>query len=739
MITTSIFLVTMFIVPTAFVGINDSGILQSAVMLSQIPHDGRIAIYDESNVTVPAYSNAENLTNHIDEIASLLESAGHNVTSLTTADILNHELLTVDYDVFIMVNNLPRENIIKEVKEFWLGGGSILSFNGVLSYLMYEGFLIDGMPNDGHITQWLYLPSDIQNVTSRHPTMKDYHVNDSVSERAANWMTTSTAVIGGFDINTDTTVMLSNASFPFFVTAFAVNNNNRGGRIVQLPGDGSSIPATFESIITDSVDWLIPKPKGRIVFDLTHQPRLGVDDWDTDFVTIWNNISNFGQFRDLAVNHTYTFDKFYPTPTANLTAARLANYDVLVLPWPDLNYTSSEIAAVEDWVTGGGSIIALGDRHGFPGPNPGDLAINNLLNFLDMNLGTTNIQDYILATPGNHLALEYCTSLSMGYRNHLSVFGNATAVWLEGTDPVVGAQQFGEGRVVLSADMNIFDNGYLSLASNRQFALNTLNWLSATKATTLLFTTWLANFNYAAAALRDLGVRFQLAIENNHLVDFIDSQDWNLIIIDQSNYVFSDSQLDKLYAYVDGGGTLIMSYYGMDDDHTHPLWSKLGVEYSADLSGSPTLYIWDDTHPIFNEPNDHSNANFTADVTFTDDGDSVTALTGFTALAGGTATQQAGHAFIVLGNGGKTLYNSYLIDGLTTDTDDSTYRDCVELWENEISFMMTPHGGGFPFDLITLALIGGAAVALIVVIALVLRHRSSAPAPTPKKKQSKKK
>ena len=729
----------MFIVPTALVGMNNNVTMQSLATPAQIPHEARVAIYDESNVTVPSYSSAENLTNHLDELETILEGAGHTVTRLTTADILNHELLTIDYDVFIMVNNLPRESISMLVKEFWLGGGSILSFNSPLSYLFYEGFLQNGMADDGLSSHWAYLPSDTFNVTARHPTMKDYHINDTVSERTANWMTTWTTVLGNMDVNNYVTGMLCNSSFQFYVTGFAVDNVNKGGRIVQLPGDGSSIPTDFESIIVDSVEWLIPKPKGRIAYDLSHQPRLSVDDWDGEFSTLTDPVSNFAQFRNLAANHTYTFDKFYPTSTSNFTSERLAGYDVLVLPWPDLNYTSSEIQAVEEWVNGGGSLLVLGDRHDFPGPNPGDLAINSLLQSFDMSLGTNNILGGLSATPGTHVTLESCNSLAMGNRNHLVVLANATAIWFEGTDPVVAVQEFGEGRAILSADMNIFDGGQIGQDDNLRFALNVLNWLTSNDAEILLFDDYQGITCSAARALLDMGLSFQVFTNRSYLDDFIDSKTWDLIIYNAVMHLQELLILDELYAYADDGGKMIMTYWNLDDNPTHPLWSKLGVEYSSTLSGEPTMYIWDATHPIFTEPNDHGGHNYTSIPLFLDDGDAMTVRPGFTALAGTSVTAQDGNAVIVVSNVKQTLFNGFLIDDFGTDEDDSTYEDRVELWENEITFMLAPSGGGFPIDLTTLLIIGGAALVLIIIIALVMRRRSSAPAPKPKKKSAKKK
>ena len=153
------------------------------------------------------------------------------------------------------------------------------------------------------------------------------------------------------------------------------------------------------------------------------------------------------------------------------------------------------------------------------------------------------------------------------------------------------------------------------------------------------------------------------------------------------------------------------------------------------------MYIWDATHPIFTQPNNRSSTNFTSGYGFADDGDTVTVLDGFTALAGSTASVQNGTALIVTNSSGRqTLYNGYLIDACTGDEDDSTYMDSVELWQNEIVFMTTTPTVPVPIDpldMTTLLIIGGAVLALIVIVALVLRRRSRGS--TSKRKSRKKK
>ncbi|MHA1615036.1 MAG: hypothetical protein ACTSYJ_09340 [Candidatus Thorarchaeota archaeon] len=744
----TIFITTMLIVPSALVinslngdtnMMGSDGSLNSQALISQLSHNARVAIYDEDNLTVPAISQAVNLTNNLAEITTLLEGAGHTVDLLTEADILSHELLTADYDVFLLVNNVPRPSIANLVKEFWLGGGGLMSFNGAMSYLWYGGILEPSFTTDKYVSHWLYLSSDTQNVSARHPTMKEHHINDTISERAENWALTADNVLDDFDIWSDTTILMRNVTFTHFVTAFAVDLSNRGGRIVQLPGDGSSIPTDFESIIVDSVEWLIPQPKGRIAYDLSHKPRLSVDSWDGEFSTLTDPTFHFEELRTLAVNHTYTFDKFYPSSEGNFTAARLAKYDVIILSWPDIDYSSTDRTALMDWVEGGGSLLILGDRTGLIGGGTGDVYINQLIQDLDMSLGTTDVINYASMTPATHVTLEGCSSLYIGYRNYLVVLGNATEIWMDGTDCVVAGQEYGLGRVILSADMNIFDSIQLGQDNNIQYALNALNWLTAANAEVLVFTDYGYTGTYrdpVALAMNDLGISYQLFRTSEYIDDFLDSKSWELFVLNEVNYALTGLELDDIYAYVNAGGRLLLSYFDMDAHPTHPLWSKLGVEHSTTLSGSPEIFVWEASHAIFTDPNDHSAVSYTSGAGIGDDGDSVTVLAGYIALAGTTADVQAGNAVMVVSSDKQTLFNPFLIDNFVNDDDDSTYEDRVELWENLITYMMVP-GGGLPFNLdtTTLLIIGGAVLGLIIIMALLRKRGGSKPKPRKRKKK----
>ncbi len=665
--------------------------------LQSVPREARVAIYDESNATTPTSSEATGLSNNLDEIIGILANVGHKVSKLTTDDILSHKLLTADYDVFIMVNNIPRECITKHVKEFWLGGGGLLSFNGAMSFLWYEGIIFPGLDNDPRGLAWDYITSDTQNITSRHPTTSFYHISDVISEIVGEWATLSWSELSGSIIAQDISPLLSNLTNPDLITGFAVDSSYQGGRVVQLPGNGSSIPSDFESIIVMSLNWLIPKPTGRIVFDLSHMPRLAVDAWDQDYVTTYSPIHSFTQFRTLMANHTYTFDKLYPSIEGNLTEERLSKYNILIMIWPDLDFDQPEIDAVLDWVKGGGSLLVLGDRAGLGGD--GHVYLNRFFDGFYMRLGTTDILDSDTLTPILQPATDSTTTLSVGDRNYLiiseSIWGDTEAMWEENRNTVVAGHDFGKGRAILSGDMNIFDNELLQENDNARFAVNAINWLNAAQANVLLFHNLGASDDYGqrsdvALALNDLGLPYQLHTTGDFMTLSLKSESWDLVIIDAPRGGLVDIHFDDLAEYVDAGHCLIMSYWGVNHTPNHPLWAKLGFEYASDIAESVPLWIWDASHPIFNLPNHHSKTNFTPNLGTGDEGDMLTLLADATALAGISTSNQACNAVIVLGNNSQTLYNGFLIDQLTSDEDDSTFRDSIEFWENEIAFMMRP-------------------------------------------------
>ncbi|MEX2688719.1 MAG: hypothetical protein Q6351_000090, partial [Candidatus Njordarchaeum guaymaensis] len=101
--------------------------------------------------------------------------------------------------------------------------------------------------------------------------------------------------------------------------------------------------------------------------------------------------------------------------------------------------------------------------------------------------------------------------------------------------------------------------------------------------------------------------------------------------------------------------------------------------------------IWNNTHGIFSLPNPYGANNFSSAVNavFTDC-TNLTLLSNGNAVAGLSPTQTTSNASIILGAGGRAITNAMLLTEYDGDTDDSTYSDAFEIWQNEIAFLLGP-------------------------------------------------
>jgi hypothetical protein len=312
-------------------------------------------------------------------------------------------------------------------------------------------------------------------------------------------------------------------------------------------------------------------------------------------------------------------------------------------------------------------------------------------------IGTFTYTDFI----PHPITEDTASGITMPVHGYINVTGDAYPIWTDAPDGniVVAASEFGEGRVILTADINWLQSsgGTLDLASNREILRNIANWLTSARANVLVYTDWIMNpyKTPVALALNDLGVKYYLTygIPTTPFEYFnhsLNHYPWDMVIVDNPNYFGFETFYDEIVDYIDTGGHLIMSYFNVDVDSSHPIWAKLGFAFNADISAQPPIFIWDAGHDIFQQPVGYNADNFTAGTSYADDGDTLTVFPNATALAGQTTTEQADEALIVLRNDERTLFNSYLIDYFDVDTDDSTYLDNFELWKNEIAFMLRP-------------------------------------------------
>jgi hypothetical protein len=301
------------------------------------------------------------------------------------------------------------------------------------------------------------------------------------------------------------------------------------------------------------------------------------------------------------------------------------------------------------------------------------------------------------------------SSLAISLRNWIYLSGpEAQSVWEYGGNIAVAAQEYGNGRVVMFCDMNILDNQHIVLQHNRGYSHNIANWLSADGASILVYSDdpydGGAYRSSVAQVLNQMEVPFHMTVSDvgfNASVNgtWFAQETWDLVILDNNNYFYS-SIYDGLYDYLMNDGRAIVNTYRINGLPNHPIWRYMGVNHSASWPSNEPAYIWDTGNDIFNTPIDYTATTMNvSNAFFGDDGDMVTVLENATALAGYSATEEPGNASIVIRNDGSTLLNSFLLNNLRGDVDDSAYLDTFELWFNQIALMLSLPSIDHPADI----------------------------------------
>ncbi|MFX0169731.1 MAG: hypothetical protein ACFE89_10300 [Candidatus Hodarchaeota archaeon] len=678
---------------------DNSAFFKDSLAATLPPNAIRVAIYDEPNTTAPSYTTVPGtINNNATQLAAMLNGYGFQTTLLDVHDIYDNALMTAHFDVLALVDNFPRENITNKVEDFWLAGGSLLVFDGAAEYLCYRGILPpETAGGSGNGVYWFYGSKDFT-VFTRHPVSKSYALSDNIdADDLYNYFYWDWPTMSGSSIGSYITRVAQTDDDPDGCSVLAFDPEDRGGKIVTFAYDFAheALPSVHP-MIRDAIQWLCPQPKARIAFDLTHEIYYGIDSWDWDQYPT----SDYEDWRNDLVSRGYLVDKLQPSTTGNLTETRLAPYDTLVVVAPGEDITAAERTAVTNWVTEGGSLLAMGDLIAI---NPQNQRINFLLANFDLHLNNSNNAPGVPGTASGitlHPTREGASDYFLTNGGLVNYSGNAQPLWgIDAGNIIIAADEHGTGRVVLTSDLNGFSNADIGSSSNERIAINVINWLSSAKARVLVLSNWPVTAPHIyrsplALALNNLGIKYYLTGLGVPSIYYLNLSlhlySWDLVIYNNPGYSMASAYLDELLDYVDAGGYLIMSYFFADGNPTHPFWAKLGMEYNSTYSGEPPMYIWDSSHHIFNQPMPYGDTEFQALPGTSDDGDSFKVFSNATALAGLTSSDTPGNATIILRNDGRTLYNGYLIDCFYGDYDDSTYADNFELWMNEIAFIMAP-------------------------------------------------
>ncbi|MFN7146575.1 MAG: putative metal-binding motif-containing protein, partial [Myxococcota bacterium] len=188
-------------------------------------------------------------------------------------------------------------------------------------------------------------------------------------------------------------------------------------------------------------------------------------------------------------------------------------------------------------------------------------------------------------------------------------------------------------------------------------------------------------------ALVALGYSYTTANSSN-FVTYLNSGTYEVAVVDMPSNLPTGAWQTALSNFVSRGGKVVMGYWVFQGDST--LNTLFSCQSASSLSYPGPLYRWDSSHPIFTTPYAVPNITAYADM-WADDGDELRATGSATLLMGYSSTSSASRGAIALANSGKTLYNGFLWDSYSGDSDGDGTADIVELIANQIYFLI--HGG----------------------------------------------
>jgi len=225
---------------------------------------------------------------------------------------------------------------------------------------------------------------------------------------------------------------------------------------------------------------------------------------------------NYFPLYQLLTERGYIIDEL---DTGPINASIIAGYDVFVLMDPELDFSSSEITGIQQWVDGGGALLIVPDG-GYPA------SIDSLMMPYGVRMtgwagGFGSTSDIV-----KHPITEGVNSIFVNAVREIQVASPSVSLaWT--TDYVrMAFLSATEGpRVVVASDSNIMDNSGLGMDDNTQLMLNIFAWLSTKPEHELSvsldspFFIEPGNSTILNATVRNLGLKDEANIELQLLIN----------------------------------------------------------------------------------------------------------------------------------------------------------------------------------------------------------------------------
>jgi thermitase len=128
---------------------------------------------------VPSYF-VGGASNDYQTLVDALNARGFYAEALTNEEIMNGALS--NFDVFVMVDNVPSESAVPFVVDFWQRGGGLIGFDSAICFFCYAGVLpSESVGYNGYGAYWDYGTSPLTMISAVHPVTEGYTVGQIIS------------------------------------------------------------------------------------------------------------------------------------------------------------------------------------------------------------------------------------------------------------------------------------------------------------------------------------------------------------------------------------------------------------------------------------------------------------------------------------------------------------------------------------------------------------------------------
>ncbi|MFW9991145.1 MAG: fibronectin type III domain-containing protein [Candidatus Odinarchaeota archaeon] len=221
--------------------------------VSKIAASASVAVLNSLSTERPGYFTG-GWTNDYQSLYDGLISAGIVTAIVTNEDIISGEL--TDFDVLFLIDNVPNEFASPIVRDWWLAGGNIISFDSSICFLNWAGILPpEAAGTSGSDVYWNYdSPSTGVVVDDTHPVMYGYSNDQTVYGTSGDAQYYSPAIQGTSAAPYYMPLVKTAVGSDYdLVAAYAPVT---GGRVVHIWDYDHWNTASNQQMITNTISWM---------------------------------------------------------------------------------------------------------------------------------------------------------------------------------------------------------------------------------------------------------------------------------------------------------------------------------------------------------------------------------------------------------------------------------------------------------------------------------------------------